>query len=207
MTIPVPLPQFIISQVIGVVVLALAVYAFSTKDTGRTLLAFAASSAFSIVMFAFLEDMVGMTLAAGGTVRNLIYYFIQRREGEIPPHWNATVLVVFLAIPAVAVALTWSHWFNWVLLVTELGIVVGGWLRKGHAIRISGVFFSIAFIVHSLMFMNITNIVMHVAMLGSIAVFYFKFFKESKKQKSDAGFHVLHESTYNSEANPQTNLL
>ena len=174
MDIPVPLQQFIASQIIGVAVLALAVYAFSTKDTSRTLLAFAASSALSIAMFAFLQDTVGMLLAAGGTVRNLVYFGVQKRNGEIPPHWNAIILVVFLVIPSVAVALTWSHWFNWVLLGTELGVVVGGWLRQGNAIRITGVFFSLAFIVHSLMFMNITNIVMHVVMLGSIAVFYGK---------------------------------
>jgi len=185
----VSLPLWIISQIAIFLAVVLQVVAFQIKNK-TTMLFFAGTwSALIAISTGLLLNWVVCGILAISAVRNWVFaYFEHRRTKGKEVHQNITLalFLLFSAFIIISVALTWVWWLDWVLLATVLTISYGGYAKGIHIFRLGYIAYYSFVIVNHLVFFNVVGIAQSVLLLGAMAVFYFRFFKNKMKPKDEA---------------------
>lgn len=187
--IDVPMHMFIISQIIGLVVTAIVIYAMVVaKKKTVLLLCFAIANALIVFNRFFLEDWVGTGLAIVAVVRNVVFLFNVKYRHKIPKWVSVAFLVLFMVADVLVVAFLWDDWFNWVALAVVIFMSICNWTTSMHLTRAGSLTYNVVFFIHGLAFANIMNMVVNAFIALMTIAFYIRFFitKKNKSQIQEA---------------------
>ena len=179
--------NFIISQIIGLVILCLVVCAFQTKNKGKTLWILTMCTALGIVSNALLLNWIIVTVLAINIFRFSTFAILEKHGDKKELRLVALIFfwIITAAVSSLVTILADLHWFNWILLAGNLFSIYGQWAKGLHLIRISNLFISSLLIINAAMFMNLMSIAIEIFVIISIIVFYVKFFRTSNSKKQN----------------------
>jgi hypothetical protein len=183
MELQVSLTSWIVSQILAFAVLVLTVWAFSVKAKNKTLAISTICSLICIPMNILLGNWIMMYFSIFFVLRNGIFYILEIGGKRVSFSASLSIFIVFSLAAIIMVTLVWSHWFDWILLTGTLATGFGKWLRgkRGvHGMRITKVYKCALSIVNATMYMNFINVIKHLVIIASVAVFYLRLLKERK---------------------------
>lgn len=99
----VPLWQWILSQAFALFALASIVYAMNAGTKGRTLVAVAVFNAFMSVSAGLLNNWVMMGVTAIAAVRDLVYYWRERKYPSNRILSYSTLILFLIGVPITAI--------------------------------------------------------------------------------------------------------
>jgi len=188
MELPVVLWMFIVSQIFGFIAVGLVIYRYQFKNKQKTLKIAAVGHTVKIFNYVFIMNWSLAGLKMVSVVKTLM--FAKTSKGSMKLWKSLSILIGFSMVSVVVVFFVWWSnriWFEWVVLSGTLLTNFGKWAKGIHIMRITSIISKIIMLVNSLFFfLNFADTVTAVFVLGSIAVFYIRWFKEKNVKKKDA---------------------
>ena len=199
---------FIIAQVMGLVTIIFEFLSYQIKDKVKYFLAAGVSSFFWMLMFIAIGISTGMSTqlslllaATYSTVRNLVFWRIFKKDTPQSKEAGLIFLLVMIVIALVAGTATVLNapeqvrWLHILGLVAALGFVVGQYLPGVHYVRITVVFYAVVVLLTQTPLnilegdfrWNIMGILIEVAKMSSVAVFYMRYSSQPKKPQLQFG--------------------
>jgi len=175
--------MWITSQIIGFAGLAMALLAYQAHKKVQTLVLFGVAFAFVAVSLAFLSDWPVVALNVVASVRSFTFAFVEHK-GIQGKRLSLALMLTFMAVAIISVSLLWQWWLDWVLLGASVFIVFGNWAKGPHLIRVSSAIYDGLVIINYVVIFNIIGIVQSVLLLGSVAIFYIRFFARREMKAS-----------------------
>ncbi|MCL2874080.1 MAG: hypothetical protein FWE29_04020 [Defluviitaleaceae bacterium] len=193
---------YIVAQVLGVITIGFEFASYQIKDKTKYFLVTGIGSFFWMAMFVSIGFATGMSTqlslilaATYSTIRNLVFFRIFSKN---TPESKEAGLIFLLAMIVVGVgagvvtvlnAPTEVRWLHIIGLITALGFVIGQYLPGVHYVRITVIFY--AFIVlltqtplnilYGDFRWNIMGILIEVAKISSVIVFYIRYSSEPQR--------------------------
>jgi len=184
-TINVPLWQFILSQAFGIAMILCEVVALSKKNKITTLRFFIGTNFASAIMWALLGDWLGLGLGISGILRNGIFIFMERRRGrEYFVGYPLKILVIMIGLQLIPFAFMFAPTlFHFVLMAVVPLQIWSVWAGGIHKLRIIGAAWSAVFFFHAWQFINVVSMILSVAVVVSILVFYARYFSQRRSRQ------------------------
>ena len=185
----VPLWQWVLSQAIGVFLVATLVIGFQQKRKQRVLLAFAIANALGVVSMILLENYGLAALSAVNVAKNLVFMWTNKEGVKLSQFLSYSILIFFLIATVVSVWLTWVTWTDWPIMGFQLFTTWASWSTAKyttHVMKASSVGFQTFFVINAIIFFNIIGIVASALILSSIFAFYIKFFLKRGKEVKES---------------------
>lgn len=170
---------YVLSQVLAGVNLVLVVTAYQLKDKKKVLFVFIFANLTVTLSYLCLADWIAALLFGIATVRMIAFYLIDRFEPKM--RVSVLTLLFFLAANVVSTVLTWTLWFDFLLMAGACAYTFGSWKKGGHFVRISQVIYAVLLIIHNIYVSNWVGAVSMLCVIISIAVYYIR--KLAAKQK------------------------
>jgi len=192
---------YVIAQVLGVITICFEFTSYQIKDKTRYFLVTGIGSFFWMTMFIAIGLATGMStqisLIIAGTysaVRNLVFWRIfskntpQSKEAGL----NFLLLMIVVALVAGALAIVNAppqvRWLHTLGLITALSFVVAQYLPGVHYVRVAVVFYALVVILTqsplNILYgdfrWNIMGILIELAKIASVAIFYIRFARDPK---------------------------
>ncbi|MCL2522020.1 MAG: YgjV family protein [Erysipelotrichales bacterium] len=193
---------FIIAQILGVITLSFEFLSYQIKNKSKYFLTTGISSFFWMTMFVAMGLATGMSTqlslivaATYSTIRNLVFWRIftknTPKSKEIGINFLLFMIVVALIAGTLAIANSPAQvrWLHIIGLIAALGFVIGQYLPGVHYVRITVVLYALVVIVTQTPVnilegnfrWNIMGILIEVAKISSVIIFYLRFAKDEKK--------------------------
>lgn len=193
---------YLLAQVLGFVTIIFEFASYQIKDKSRYFLATGIGSFFWVLMFVAIGMATGMDtqlslILAGtySTVRNLVFYHIFKKNTMESKEAGLIFLLVMIVVALTAGTFTVLNapeqvrWLHILGLFTALGFVVGQYLPGVHYVRISVVFYAVVVmltqtplnILEGDFRWNIMGILIELAKIVSVIIFYARFSSQPKK--------------------------
>jgi len=193
---------FIVAQILGVITIAFEFTSYQIKDKTKYFLVTGIGSFFWMTMFVAIGMATGMgtqlsliVAAVYSTVRNLVFYRIFTKDTPQSKENGLNFLLVMILIAIVAGTVTVLNapvqvrWLHILGLVVALGFVIGQYLPGVHYVRITVVFYAIVVlltqtplnILYGDFRWNVMGIMIELAKIISVVVFYARYSSEPKK--------------------------
>ena len=193
---------FIVAQVLGVVTICFEFASYQIKDKTKYFLATGIGSLFWMMMFVAIGLATGMSTqlslivaSSYSTFRNLVFYRIFQKNTPESKEAGLNFLLVMIVVALVAGTITVINapvevrWLHALGMVAALSFVIGQYLPGVHYVRITVVLY--AFIVlltqtpinilYGDFRWNIMGIMIELAKIVSVAIFYARYAHEPKK--------------------------
>jgi len=192
---------YIIAQILGVITIAFEFSSYQIKDKTRYFLVTGIGSFFWMLMFVSVGFATGMDTqlsliiaATYSTVRNLIFFRIFSENTPQSKERGLNFLLVMIGVALVAGTLTIINapeqvrWLHALGLFAALGFVVGQYLPGVHYVRVSVVIYAVVVmltqtplnILEGDFRWNIMGIMIELAKIASVVVFYIRYSSEPK---------------------------
>ncbi|MCL2568957.1 MAG: YgjV family protein [Oscillospiraceae bacterium] len=192
---------YIIAQVLGVITICFEFTSYQIKDKTRYFLITGIGSFFWMTMFVAMGLATGMStqvsLIVAGTysaIRNLVFWRIFSKNTPQSKEAGLNFLLVMIVVALVAGALAIVNappqvrWLHTLGLITALSFVIGQYLPGVHYVRITVVFYALVVILTqsplNILYgdfrWNIMGILIELAKIASVAVFYVRYSKDPK---------------------------
>lgn len=186
---------FIAAQVLGVVTILFEFASYQIKDKPRYFLAQGLGSFFWTAMFfavgmaSGMDTMISLIVAATySTIRNLVFWQIFARNTPRSKEFGLNFLLVMIVVALIAGFFSISNapeqvrWLHVIGMIAALSFVIGQYMPGVHAVRITVVVYALAAmmlqtplnILHGDFRWNIMGILIEVAKIASVAVFYLR---------------------------------
>ena len=193
---------FIVAQVLGLITIGFEFASYQIKDKTRYFLVTGIGSFFWMMMFVAIGLATGLgtqlsliVAASYSTIRNLVFFGIFRKNTPESREAGLIFLLVMIGVAIVAGTITVLNapievrWLHILGLLTALGFVIGQYLPGVHYVRITVLFYAIVVlltqtpinILYGDFRWNIMGIMIELAKIASVAVFYFRFASEPRK--------------------------
>lgn len=193
---------FILAQVIGVITIGFEFASYQIKDKSKYFLTTGIGSVFWMAMFVAMGLATGMdtqvsliVAATYSAIRNLVFWRIfstnTPRSKEIGINFLLVMVVVALVAGTIAIVNSpvQVRWLHTLGMIAALSFVIGQYLPGVHAVRITVAIYAVVVlltqtplnILYGDFRWNIMGILIELAKIVSVAVFYAKFAKEPSK--------------------------
>jgi len=193
---------YIIAQVLGVITITFEFVSYQIKDKSKYFLTTGIGSLFWAAMFVSMGVATGMDtqlslIVAGtySTVRNLIFWRIFSKNTPQSKEFGLNFLLAMIGVALVAGTLAivsappQVRWLHIIGMVAALSFVVGQYLPGVHYVRITVVFYALVVILTqtplNILYgdfrWNIMGILIELAKISSVIVFYIRYAKEPEK--------------------------
>ena len=193
---------FIIAQIFGVITITFEFISYQIKDKPKYFLTTGIGSFFWLLMFVCIGLATGMPTqlsliiaAAYSTTRNLVFWRTfsintpKSREVGINVLLVTIVIALVAGIVVVINAPEQVRWLHGLGLFTALSFVIGQYLPGVHYVRITVVLYAIVVIITqtpiNILYgdfrWNIMGILIELAKISSVVIFYIRFSNEPKK--------------------------
>ena len=179
---PVPMWQYILSQVFGLFLLIFIVAAMQMKKKTWLLLLLAAGNVMAAIMQALLTNYIMAGMAALVVIRLIVYVWLQENRKSIPLWVDISILVVFLAANVPVAIFTAKWWFDWVFFGFVTLVTFCQWLKNPHIVRISPIPITIMVLIAAVFYSNFMSLITETFALISVTIFYIRFFRSRKNQ-------------------------
>lgn len=172
---------FIISQIFAFLTLCAGIIGFQARQKNVMLIWIVVANVSLTISYVLLSAWVGAALLIVCTART-IGFIILNKYRQKTPHWlDISVLIFFLIVNCAATYLTWSMWFEFLLLGGALLATYGFWSKSEHTARICSFVFSSLLIIFDILVSNWVAIAVEASVLISIIVYYIRNFTSKKK--------------------------
>ena len=178
---PVPLWQWILSQVFGLIALVLVIIGFQLKDKSKLLIFIALASVAGSIMQTLLTNYIMAAIGAVVVVRLFVYAWLQKHRKTIPQWLDITILTIFLLVNIPITIFTAEWWFDWVFFGFVTVGTFGQWVSNSHSVRVSTMPITIMILIAAIFFSNIMSLLTETFVLVSVTIFYIRFFKEKNR--------------------------
>ena len=193
---------FLLAQLLGVVTIIFEFVSYQIKEKSKYFLAQAIGSVFWTAMFfcmgmaSGMETMASIIVAATySTIRNFVFWRIFMNNTARSKEFGINFLLAMVVVALIAGVITISQvpdqvrWIHILGLCAALAFVVGQYLPGVHAVRITVVIYALAVILtqsplnilYGDVRWNIMGILIEVAKISSVVVFYARFSKGEAK--------------------------
>ena len=193
---------FIIAQILGVITIAFEFTSYQIKDKSKYFMVTGIGSFFWMTMFIAVGLATGMDTQASlivaatySTVRNLVFWQIFRKNTPTRKEIGLNFLLVMIVVALVAGTLAIVNapvqvrWLHTLGMIAALSFVIGQYLPGVHAVRITVTLYAIVVILTqtplNILYgdfrWNIMGILIEMAKIASVVVFYARFAKEPKR--------------------------
>lgn len=193
---------FIIAQVMGLITIIFEFWSYQIKDKSKYFWAAGVSSFFWMLMFIAIGISTGMSTQLSlllastySTIRNVVFWQIFKRNTPQSKEAGLIFLLIMIVIALVAGTATvlsapiQVRWLHILGLVAALSFVIGQYLPGVHYVRITVVFYAIiVFLTQTPLNIlegdfrwNIMGMLIEVAKISSVLVFYLRYSKQEKK--------------------------
>ncbi|MCL2215616.1 MAG: YgjV family protein [Defluviitaleaceae bacterium] len=193
---------FIAAQILGLITICFEFTSYQIKDKTRYFLITGIGSLFWMMMFVAIGLATGMSTqfslivaATYSTVRNLVFFRIFSKNTPESKEAGLNFLLVMIVIAIVAGTITVVNapvqvrWLHVLGMIAALGFVVGQYLPGVHYVRVTVVIYAAIVlltqtpinILYGDFRWNIMGILIELAKIISVAVFYIRFASEPKK--------------------------
>ena len=193
---------FLLAQVLGVVTIIFEFISYQIKDKSKYFLAQGVGSIFWTGMFfcmgmaTGMETMASIIVAATySTIRNLVFWRSFAVNTPRSKEFGINFLLVMVVVALIAGFITISQvpdqvrWIHILGLCAALAFVIGQYMPGIHAVRITVVVYALAVILtqsplnilHGDFRWNVMGILIEVAKIASVVVFYARFSKGETK--------------------------
>lgn len=181
---------FIISQIFASITLCSVVIGFQIQKKSVMLFWITLANASMAFSYAFLGAWVGVALSIIATFRTISFMVLDKYRAKTPKWLDVSVLLAFLLVNCAATCLTWSMWFEWVVLSGALLGVYGFWSKGKHASRICTFMFSSILITYNILVGNWIAIAVEASVLTSIIIYYSRGLAQKNKKLPDTAVNV-----------------
>ena len=192
---------FIIAQVLGAITICFEFASYQIKDKTKYFLIAGIGSLFWMGMFiaiglaTSMDTQLSLIITASySTVRNLVFFFIFKKDTPESKELGLNFLLIMIAVALVAGVITVLNvpeqvrWIHSIGLLTALVFVVGQYLPDVHSVRITVFFYALAVILTqtplNILYgdfrWNIMGILIEVAKISSVILFYARYSKQPK---------------------------
>lgn len=192
---------FILAQVLGLITIVLEFITYQIKDKPKFFFISGISSFFWLLMFVAIGLATDMSTqlslivaAVYSTIRNLVFFRIFSKNTPESKEAGLIFLLVMIAIAVVAGTITVLNapeqvrWLHILGLFTALTFVIGQYLPGVHYVRIAIIFYAIVVfltqtpinILYGEFRWNILGMLIEVAKISSVVVFYAKYYTQPK---------------------------
>ena len=193
---------FIIAQILGVITIAFEFTSYQIKSKSKYFLVTGIGSFFWMTMFVAIGLATGMdtqlSLVVAATysmIRNLVFWQIFIKNTPQRKEIGLNFLLVMIGVALVAGVITIINapeqvrWLHTLGMIAALSFVIGQYLPGVHAVRITVTLYAIVVIVTqtpiNILYgdfrWNIMGIMIEVAKICSVVVFYLRFANDPKK--------------------------
>jgi len=193
---------YILAQVLGAITICFEFSSYQIKEKAKYFLVTGIGSFFWMTMFVAMGLATGMStqlslIIAGtySTIRNLVFFKIFSKNTPESKEAGLIFLLVMIGVAIVAAAIAFPNvpvqvrWLHILGLVAALGFVVGQYLPGVHYVRIAVVFYALVVlltqtplnILYGDFRWNIMGILIEMAKIISVIVFYVRYASEPKK--------------------------
>ena len=193
---------YIIAQVLGVVTICFEFASYQMKDKARYFLITGLGSLFWAGMFVAIGLATDMSTqfslvvaATYSTVRNLVFFRIFSKNTPQSKEAGLNFLLVMIVVALVASMFTITNapaevrWLHIIGMIMALSFVIGQYLPGVHYVRITVVFYALAVILTqtplNILYgdfrWNVMGILIELAKIVSVVVFYVKYSSEPHK--------------------------
>ena len=178
--------QWIVSQVLGVFIVLCLIIGFQTKAKQRLLLTFAIANVIGFFSMLLLENYGLAAMSVVNVGKNVAFMWTNKRESAGRPInkvLSYVLLVFFWVAGIVSVSIWWVVWTDWPGLGFQIITTWASWHGARwttHVMKLSSLGFQVVFIINAFMFFNWIGIVSGLIVLGSILLYYIKFFAQKK---------------------------
>jgi len=190
---------FILAQVFGVITIVFEFASYQIKDKPKYFLAQGIGSFFWIGMFFCMGMATGLSTqmslviaATYSTVRNIVFWQTFKRNTAKSKEFGINFLLLMIVFALVAGVYTVTQvpeqvrWIHALGLVAALSFVIGQYMPGVHAVRITVVIYALAVILTqsplNILYgdfrWNVMGVLIEVAKISSVAVFYWRFGKQ-----------------------------
>lgn len=138
--ITVPIPLFVVSQVIGFIGFFIAIFGHLTKNRKKNFLLFTIANSFIAIGVAFLGNWVFFAVSLVAVFRSLAFYIIEifrQRGAKIPKYVFAILFVVFTVATVVPTVFLAKWWVDWVLMVSKMFVLIVSMTRYVVLLKVS----------------------------------------------------------------------
>jgi hypothetical protein len=191
---------FIIAQILGLITILSEFASYQIKDKTRYFLVqgvgslFWAGMFFAMGMASGMDTMLSLIVAAAySTIRNLVFWRIFAQNTPKSKEFGLNFLLAMIVVALIAgfFSITQApeqvRWLHIIGMITALSFVIGQYMPGVHAVRITVVFYAIAAmllqtplnILYGDFRWNVMGILIEVAKIASVAVFYARFSKDA----------------------------
>ena len=193
---------FIAAQILGVITIIFEFASYQIKNKSRYFLATGIGSFFWMAMFFAMGMATGMdtqlsliVAATYSTIRNLVFWKIFSKNTPQSKEFGLNFLLAMIAVALVAGVLSIINapeqvrWLHTLGMIAALSFVVGQYLPGVHAVRITVTLYALVVILTqsplNILYgdfrWNIMGILIEVAKIASVVVFYMRFARNPKK--------------------------
>ena len=193
---------FIIAQALGLITICFEFASYQIKDKTRYFLITGIGSLFWMLMFVAIGLATGLSTqfslivaATYSTIRNLVFFRIFSKNTPESKEAGLNFLLAMIVVALVAGTITVLNapeqvrWLHILGMLTALGFVIGQYLPGVHYVRITVVFYAVVVlltqtpmnILYGDFRWNIMGIMIELAKIISVVVFYIRYSSEPKK--------------------------
>jgi len=193
---------FILAQVLGVITIIFEFASYQIKNKSKYFLCTGIGSFFWLTMFFFIGMATGMdtqislmVAASYSTVRNLVFWKIFAKNTPQSKEIGLNFLLVMIGVALVAGTLSVINapeqvrWLHTLGMIAALSFVIGQYLPGVHYVRMTVTFYAVIVIftqtplniLYGDFRWNIMGILIEVAKISSVIIFYLRFSKEPHK--------------------------
>ena len=156
---------FVLSQIIGALVIAAFAVAPHMKSKPALLLCVVIGNLLTVIEFLLLGAMTEVAVISVSTVRS-IAFFLYSREGKRAPIW---VFLMFAGMQGGAVFVTWKSWVS-MLMLSDVIQTYGQWQPDMKTLRICTIIVSVPIAVYNMLLGGYTGAVNQCCQAGSAGV-------------------------------------
>ncbi|MCL2365389.1 MAG: hypothetical protein FWC71_12120 [Defluviitaleaceae bacterium] len=192
----------IAAQILGAITICFEFTSYQIKDKSKYFMVTGIGSFFWMMMFVAMGLGTGMDTQASlivaatySTIRNLVFWQIFRKNTPMRKEIGLNFLLVMIVVALVAGTLAVVNapeqvrWLHIMGMIAALSFVIGQYLPGVHAVRITVTLYAIVVILTqtplNILYgdfrWNIMGILIELAKIASVAVFYVRFAKEPKR--------------------------
>ena len=193
---------FILAQALGVITIVFEFASYQIKNKSKYFLCTGIGSFFWFTMFFAIGMATGMdtqislmVAASYSTVRNLVFWKIFAKNTPQSKEIGLNFLLVMIGVALVAGVLSIINapeqvrWLHTLGMIAALSFVIGQYLPGVHYVRITVTFYAVVVILTqtplNILYgdfrWNVMGILIEIAKITSVIVFYLRFAKDPKK--------------------------
>jgi len=121
-------------------------------------------------------------------VRNIVFAYLEYRNEQgksVPSVVGWSIVMLFVPLLIVPTIFLWEWWFDWVLVLTSIPLLIGAYVKGTHFLRTGIIMKASLNIVNAVFFFNIVAIVAESIVVTSIFIFYGRFFIAKSKAETE----------------------